>query len=143
MGFLADSKRIMEGQTNRKIIEGGLQRELRNNSTDAERALWQKLRGRQLDGMKFRRQHPFGDYILDFACLETKLAIELDGGQHAEAVAYDNERTRTLEKSGFVVLRFWNNEAFENMDGVLDVIWRTLRERANPSPPNPPLEGEG
>ncbi len=143
MGFLADSKRIMEGQTNRKIIEGGLQRELRNNSTDAERALWQKLRGRQLDGMKFRRQHPFGDYILDFACLETKLAIELDGGQHAEAVAYDNERTRTLEKSGFVVLRFWNNEVFENMDGVLDVIWRTLRERANPSPPNPPLEGEG
>ncbi|HJR72379.1 MAG TPA: DUF559 domain-containing protein [Luteimonas sp.] len=133
----------MDGQTNQKIRDGKLQRELRNSSTDAERELWQRLRGRQLEGMKFRRQHPFGDYILDLVCLERKTVIELDGGQHAEAVAYDNERTRNLEKSGFVVLRFWNNEVFENMDGVLDVIWRTLRERANPSPPNPPLEGEG
>ncbi|TWI03630.1 crossover junction endodeoxyribonuclease RuvC [Luteimonas cucumeris] len=75
--------------------------------------------------------------------MERKVAVELDGGQHAEAAEYDSTRTAMLEKAGFVVLRFWNNEIYENMDGVLDVIWRALRERANPSPPNPPLEGEG
>ena len=71
------------------------------------------------------------------------IVIELDGGQHAETVAYDTQRTAKLEKSGFVVLRFWNNEVFENMDGVLEVIWTTLQARSKPSPPNPPLEGEG
>ncbi|MCL1633877.1 endonuclease domain-containing protein [Luteimonas sp. SX5] len=106
-------------------------------------ALWQRLRARQLDNAKFRRQHPFDDYILDFACLERTIVIELDGGQHADAADYDAKRTATLEKAGFVVLRFWNNEVFENMDGVLEVIWTTLRARAKPSPPNPPLEGEG
>jgi len=133
----------LEGQTNRRILDGKLQRDLRNASTDAERALWQRIRGKQVDNAKFRRQHPFGNYIIDFACLERKVAIELDGGQHAEAVDYDKQRTRNLEKTGFIVLRFWNNEVFENMDGVLEVIWQTLREKANPSPPNPPLEGEG
>ena len=133
----------MDGQTNRKIIDAKLQRQLRNTPTDAERTLWQRLRSRQLDGAKFRRQHPFDDYILDFACLERKIVIELDGGQHAEAVAYDIQRTAKLEKAGFVVLRFWNNEVFENMDGVLEVIWTALLASSKPSPPNPPLEGEG
>jgi very-short-patch-repair endonuclease len=133
----------MDGQTNRKIIGAKLPRQLRNAPTDAERALWQRLRGRQVDDAKFRRQHPFDDYILDFVCLERRIVIELDGGQHAEAVAYDTKRTAELEKAGFVVLRFWNNEIFENMDGVLEVIWTTLQARSNPSPPNPPLEGEG
>ena len=133
----------MDGQTNRKILERKLHRNLRNAPTDAERELWQHLRGRQIDGTKFRRQHPFANYILDFVCLERKVAVELDGGQHAEAINYDSQRTGHLEQAGFVVLRFWNNDIFENLDGVLEVILTTLRSRANPSPPNPPLEGEG
>ena len=133
----------MQGQTNRKISQGKLQCSLRNRPTDAEHRLWQCLRGRQLDGCKFRRQHPFGDYILDFACLERKLAVEVDGRQHAEEVAYDTTRTHFLETAGFIVLRFWNNEVFDNLEGVTEVILGTLVSRATPSPPNPPLEGEG
>ena len=133
----------MQGQTNRKILHGKLQRKLRNAPTDAEDLLWRHLRGRQLEGCKFRRQHPFLDFILDFACLERKIVVELDGGQHAGSTAYDARRTTLLENTGFVVLRFWNNDVFDNTDGVLEVILRTLRNRATPSPPNPPLEGEG
>ncbi len=127
----------MQGQTNRKILRGKLQRKLRNNPTDAEALLWRQLRGRQLEGCKFRRQHPFLDFILDFACLERKLVVELDGGQHADSTAYDARRTAALEDNGFTVLRFWNNDVFKNMDGVLEVILRTLRARATPSPPKP------
>ena len=134
----------MQGQTNRKIIQNRLQRKLRTEPTDAEHKLWQYLRGRQLEGCKFRRQHPFGDYILDFVCLDRKLVVELDGGQHAANSTYDGERTSFLEKAGFRVLRFWNNEVFENIEGVVQVIIAALVERAStPSPPNPPLEGEG
>jgi very-short-patch-repair endonuclease len=128
----------MKGQNNRPILGSKLQRRLRNASTDAERALWQRLRLRQLDGCKFRRQHPFGHYILDFVCLEKMLVIELDGSQHAESVAADSERTAFLERSGFLVLRFWNNQVFDEMDGVLEAIWRVLKARANPSPSRPP-----
>jgi very-short-patch-repair endonuclease len=121
-----------------------LQRRLRNAATDAERLLWQRLRGRELDGCKFRRQHPFGDYVVDFVCLERMLIIELDGSQHAERVDADKARTLFLEKAGFRVLRFWNNQVREDMDGVLEAIWRVLRERVQTYPrPNPPLEGEG
>ena len=128
----------MQGQTNRKILAGKLQRKLRNQATDAEHRLWQHLRGRQLQGCKFRRQHPFGHYVLDFACLERKLAIELDGGQHAGEAAYDMHRTNQLESGGFKVLRFWNNEVFENIEGVVEVIIAALACRASePSPPNP------
>ena len=127
----------MRGQTNRKILRGNLQRKLRNAPTDAEALLWWQLRGRQLAGCKFRRQHPFLDSILDFACLERNLVVELDGGQHADSTTYDTQRTAVLENSGFIVLRFWNNDVFDNMDGVLDVILRTLRARAKPSPPKP------
>ena len=77
----------MRGQTNKRIIKHKLQRNMRNLPTDAEHRLWQYLRNRQLAGCKFRRQHPFGDYILDFACLERGIALELDGGQHADSVA--------------------------------------------------------
>ena len=134
----------MQGQTNRKIIHNKLQRRLRSEPTDAEHRLWQYLRGRQIEGCKFRRQHPFGDYILDFACLDRKLAVELDGSQHADRAEYDAERTKYLEKAGFRVLRFWNNEVFENIEGVVQVIIAALVECARtPSPPNPPLEGEG
>ena len=134
----------MQGQTNRKILAGKLQRKLRNQTTDAEHRLWQHLRGRQVQGCKFRRQHPFGNYVLDFACLERKFAIELDGGQHANEAAYDMHRTKQLERAGFRVLRFWNNEVFENIEGVVEVITAALTCRiSEPSPPNPPLEGEG
>jgi very-short-patch-repair endonuclease len=133
----------MDGQTNRKIIGNKLQRKLRNAPTDAEHRLWQYLRNRQLEGCKFRRQHPFGDYILDFACLERKVVVELDGGQHADNVRYDSARTSYLERCGYRVLRFWNNEVFENIEGVVEVILNMLAQRAEPSPPNPPLEGEG
>ena len=133
----------MQGQTSKKIIHPRLQRNLRNAPTGAESKLWQRLRHRQLDGCKFRRQHPFGDFVLDFVCLERKVVVELDGSQHADLTSYDNARSRFLESAGSIVLRFWNNETFENQEGVLEVILRTLRERATPSPPNPPLEGEG
>ena len=128
----------MKGQTNRSILGAKLPRRLRNAATDAERALWQRLRLRQMDGCKFRRQHPFGNYILDFVCLEKMLVVELDGSQHAESAVTDAERTAFLERAGFLVLRFWNNQVFEEMDGVLEVIWRALKGRAAPSPTRPP-----
>jgi len=139
-----DTRRArMKGQTNRHILDARLQRRLRNDATDAERALWQRLKDRQLDRCKFRRQHPYGDYILDFVCLERGVVIELDGSQHADAVEHDAARTRSLEEAGFIVLRIWNNDVFGNIDGVLEMIHRHLVARATPSPPNPPLEGEG
>ena len=129
---------VMKGQTNSSILRSKLQRRLRNTSTDAERALWQRLRLRQLDDCKFRRQHPFGDYILDFACLERMLIVEPDGSQHADATKADAERTMLLERAGFRVLRFWNNQVFEDRDGVLAAILQALETRATtPSPPRP------
>ncbi|WP_149193759.1 endonuclease domain-containing protein [Luteimonas suaedae] len=130
---------------NRKIIREKLPRALRNQPTKVEHQLWQYLRGRQLEGCKFRRQHPFGDYILNFACLERRVVVELDGSQHAEEVAYDAQRTRFLENAGFTVLRFWNNEVFDNIEGVTEMILGALDSSITPtpSPPNPPLEGEG
>ena len=101
-------------------------RELRINATDAERRLWSKLRLRQLEGARFRRQHPIGPYIVDFICLEQKLVIELDGGQHADAVEYDEARTAWLAASGYHVLRFWNNEVLRNIAGVLEAILEAL-----------------
>ena len=104
-------------------------RQLRQNMTPAERTLWQHLRGKRLGGYKFRRQQPFGGYILDFVCLEAKLMIEIDGGQHAEQVAYDEARTRDLEAAGFTVLRFWNNEVLQQTEVVLAAIWQRLEKR--------------
>ncbi len=133
----------MQGQINQRVLNAKLQRRLRNAPTDAEHRLWQRLRNRQLDNCKFRRQHPFGDYIFDFVSLERKIIVELDGSQHANATKYDSARSQKLEDAGFLVLRFWNNQVSEDIDGVLEVIWQNLRARATPSPPNPPLEGEG
>jgi very-short-patch-repair endonuclease len=95
-------------------------RDLRRNLTDAETLLWKELRRRIL-GAKFRRQVPIGSYIVDFACLPRKLLIEVDGGQHLES-ATDTERDRWLRSQGFRVLRFWNNEVFQNLQGVLETI---------------------
>lgn len=99
-----------------------LARKLRKQQTNAERLLWGRLRNRQMAGCKFRRQFPIGVYVVDFVCLERRLIIELDGGQHAEAVSYDKTRTRFLEGQGFTVVRFWNNEVFSETDGVLQRI---------------------
>lgn len=82
--------------------------------------LWQHLRARQILGLKFRRQHPVGKYILDFACVDAKLGIEVDGGQHNELQMQDNLRTSWLEEQGWMVLRFWNNEELQNTEGVLE-----------------------
>jgi very-short-patch-repair endonuclease len=110
--------------------------------TDAERRLWEKLRHRQVAGVKFRRQAPIGSYIVDFASFERRMVIELDGGQHTEQVEYDEQRTRWLSSQGFRVLRFWNHEVFEDLDAVLEAIWTALEE---PTPPPRPsrIEGEG
>ena len=102
-------------------------RQLRKNLTDAERLLWRKLRLWQLDGFKFRRQQPLGGYIVDFACLEKRLVIEIDGGQHAQQANYDTERDAWLREQRFVVLRFWNNDVLKNIDGVLEVIAKNLQ----------------
>ncbi len=103
-------------------------RDLRKDMTDAERKLWTFLKLRQFRGKKFRRQAPIGTYIVDFVCFETKLIIELDGGQHSTQVEYDQERTNWLNSQGFRVLRFWNFQVLEETDSVLEAIWNTLQE---------------
>lgn len=103
--------------------------ELRNNATDSERKLWRHLSLRQLDGLKFSRQMPVGPFICDFMCRERMLVIEVDGGQHAES-ARDVRRTHILEEQGYRVIRFWNNEVLENIEGVLRVILQEVRARA-------------
>ncbi|MDD5057913.1 MAG: DUF3418 domain-containing protein [Sideroxydans sp.] len=117
-------------------------RELRKKATDAENLLWQLLRRNQLHGLGFRRQHPLGAFILDFYCHQAKLAIELDGGQHAEdaQLKHDEKRSAWLKTQGISVLRFWNNEVLTNTEGVLHRIMEALE--ANPLP-NPPPVGEG
>ena len=87
-------------------------RKLRSNLTDAEKLLWKHLRLRQLHGYKFRRQFPLGSYVVDFICLEARLVIEVDGGQHVERSVQDERRTEWLRQQGFTVLRFWNNQVF-------------------------------
>jgi len=131
----------MQGQTNKTILTPKLQRRLRVAMTDAECKLWQRIRGHQLDACKFRRQHPYYDFILDFACLGRKLVVEVDGGQHAQS-PNDAVRDGCLKQGGFRVLRFWNHEVLNNTDEVAEMILRNLMELAAPSPPNPPLEGE-
>jgi very-short-patch-repair endonuclease len=107
-----------------------LAKSLRENSTDAERLLWQHLRARQAQGLKFRRQQPIGNYIVDFVCFDRKLIIELDGGQHAEQQQTDDARTQWLETQGFTVIRFWNNEVLQNLEGV----WQAIVQYCPPTP---------
>jgi 5-methyltetrahydrofolate--homocysteine methyltransferase len=98
----------------------GLVRELRRKSTPQEIILWSRLKGRKFNNLKFRRQHLVGKYIVDFICLEKKLIIELDGYQHKEKdqKQYDKERTKYLKEQGFEIVRFWNNEVNNNLEGV-------------------------
>jgi very-short-patch-repair endonuclease len=112
-------------------------RKLRRGMTDSERRLWSRLRMEQL-GVKFRRQHPIGNYVADFACLNPQLIVEIDGSQHAEQADYDARRSEFLRKQGFLILRFGSNEPFLNLDGVLTVIADELAaRRVPPSQPSP------
>ena len=115
---------------------------MRHMPTDAEAKMWYHLRAKRLCGVKFKRQVPMGAYIVDFVAKEMNLIIEIDGGQHNEET--DIERTRCLEKQGFKVLRFWNNDVLMNIEAVLESIRLSLIPTNNPSPPAPlPLAGEG
>jgi very-short-patch-repair endonuclease len=107
---------------------------LRNGATDAERALWKSLRGDALNGLRFRRQFPIGIYIVDFVCFEVRLIVEVDGGQHAES-QHDESRDGWLKSEGFDVLRFWNNEVLQNMEGVMQVIAEAINTREQILPP--------
>ena len=109
--------------------------QLRKSMTDAERKLWQTLRLRQIVGCKFRRQYPVGAFIADFACVDAKLIVEVDGGQHAERTEQDQARSDRLAKYGFTILRFWNDEVLQNTDAVLSVIEMALRNAPTPSLP--------
>ena len=113
---------------------------MRHQPTDAETALWRRLRAGRLLGFKFKRQQPLGPYILDFVCFEQRLAVEVDGGQHADFVQADAERSRWLEQQGFRVLRFWNDEVFMRENDVLETILGALREQ--PLSPTPLPQGE-
>jgi very-short-patch-repair endonuclease len=108
-------------------------RRLRSDATDAERALWRRLRSRSLDGHKFVRQEPVGPYTVDFICREARLIIEVDGGQHADN-QHDVVRDQWLASHNYRVLRFWNNDVLGNVAGVLETIATTLAD----SPPHPP-----
>ena len=111
---------------------------LRQCQTDAEGLLWHYLRGKQLEGYKFRRQQPIGPYIVDFVCMSRKLVIELDGSQHAEQHAYDKVRDEYLMGKGYRIMRFWNNEVFQSCNSVLDTVYQAL---VNPPPHQPSPDG--
>ena len=123
------AKRIHPATTSRA-------RSLRSDMTDVERLLWRTIRSKQVNACRFRRQHPIGPYIADFACIERRLVVELDGGQHQEQNARDEQRTVFLQTQGWQVLRFWNNGVLNNLDGDLSTIVEHLNH-APPSSPSP------
>jgi very-short-patch-repair endonuclease len=101
-------------------------RVLRRNQTDTEARLWHHLRDRRLAGCKFRRQVPLGPYFADFVCADKQLVIELDGGQHANQMDRDDQRSAYLNEQGYTVLRFWNDQVLRETDAVLEEILRHL-----------------
>jgi very-short-patch-repair endonuclease len=117
----------------------GLARGLRRSETSAEHILWSKLRNRQIDGWKFKRQFPFGYYVLDFFCFDARLAVEVDGATHSEKtqIAQDHERTAFLTENGVRVVRFSNADVQENLEGVLEMIYLALGQQPAPSPGAP------
>ena len=129
MGASMHNQPTPNAQTNARV--------LRRNMTDSERRLWSRLRMEQL-GVKFRRQHPVGNYVADFACLDPKVIVELDGSQHAGQADYDAKRDAFFKELGFAVLRFGSNEPFVNLEGVVTVIADELIARKlPPSLPSP------
>jgi very-short-patch-repair endonuclease len=119
----------------------GFARTLRRNQTEAEKRIWRCLRSREFQGIKFRRQQPLGPYVADFCSFRNKIVIELDGGQHASAQEKDATRTEYLQRSGFQVIRVWDNEVLKNIEGVLEYIRQRLNQ--HPSPRPSPARGEG
>jgi very-short-patch-repair endonuclease len=121
----------------------GPARALRARQTEAERVLWFKLRDNQFYGIKFRRQEPIGNYIVDFVCFEKKLILEIDGNPHKETSTKrnDNQRTLWLQEEGFKVLRFWNSEVLDDVEGVLEKIKNLLRQESHPHLASP-IKGE-
>ena len=116
--IINESKHLHGADLNTK----GKARILRKSMTQAEKILWSKLRRRQLNGLFFRKQHPYGIYILDFFCHEANLAIEVDGEIHLDKISYDNERTKYLEATGISVIRFTNKDVEDRIDYVLNKI---------------------
>jgi adenine-specific DNA-methyltransferase len=106
---------------------------LRSEMTEAEKRLWFLLRNRRLEGVKFRHQHPVGPYILDFACLSHNLAVEIDGGQHCDSLS-DKVRTAWLQSQGWRIVRFWNNEALDHTETVLEALIKAISPHPNPLP---------
>ena len=107
---------------------------LRSKQTEAEQRLWYHLRAHRFLGLKFKRQKPMGRYIVDFVCLEQRLIIEIDGGQHSEQVHYDQRRDAWLRSQGYTVLRFWNNDVMQQLESVLEQIRCTLGSRSRRCP---------
>jgi very-short-patch-repair endonuclease len=121
---------------------------LRKKATETERILWRRLRNRNFAGYKFRRQHPFDRYILDFYCPTAKVAVEVDGGGHnyRSGQMRDTRRSELIARHGIIVLRFWNHQVRQELDSVLKAIWFALRQRtlSKPSPPSSPFaKGRG
>ena len=117
-------------------------RELRQTLTDAEKLLWRRLRLKQIEGQKFRRQAPIGNYIVDFVCFEKRLIVELDGGQHAEQTEYDEARDRWLESQGFRVIRVWNDQVMRETEAVMEMIFNTVTTVTPVTPHlDPPPQG--
>jgi very-short-patch-repair endonuclease len=115
---------------------------LRRDMTDVEQTLWRALRNRQIANLKFRRQASIGRYVVDFLCIEARLIVELDGGQHS--VDGDATRTAVLEAAGYRVLRFWNNEVIESLEGVLEtIVMASGSEKKTLTQPSPVRTGEG
>jgi len=128
VAYSSPSPLMGEGRGEGDISTNQRARQLRLNSTDAEKRLWKRLRAFQLDGFYFRRQVSMGPYFVDFVCHKVRLIVELDGGQHALCVDYDQQRTDWLNRQGYNVIRFWNNEVMENIEGVLLTIRTYLFE---------------
>ena len=123
-----------KGRTKGAIILTTRARALRRQGNRVEDILWKHLRGRRLMGYKFRRQVVVEPYIVDFMCVEAKLIIEADGGQHSNQVTYDDRRTASLEKNGYQVIRFWNHEILEHLEIVLEQIRSALIDAPSPQP---------
>ncbi|MWL86709.1 endonuclease domain-containing protein [Cupriavidus sp. SW-Y-13] len=134
------------GGEGRRLTHHEFIRQLRSNQTTAEQRLWYHLRAHRFLGLKFKRQMPIGPYIADFLCMEYKLIVEADGGQHGSLSDFD--RDQWLEAQGYTVLRFWNNQVHEETDGVLEAIRLTVLAKGLVEPPalspNPsPARGRG
>jgi very-short-patch-repair endonuclease len=107
-------------------VADGRAKRLRRNATDAERLIWARLRGRRFAGYKFKRQVPIAGYVVDFVALEAKLIVEIDGGQHSTRIEEDRARTKELERFGYRIVRFWNHDVLNNIEGVLEMLIQEL-----------------